>query len=66
MAQRGHPKQIISSTTLGHIGYLAPRGFLAMPNSEAGHLRLMGSDLFADGKAVLAFPRLCGITLAYV
>ena len=41
MAQRGHPKQSISSTTLGHIGYLAPRGSLAMPNGEAGYLRLM-------------------------
>ena len=52
MAQRGHPKQSISSTTLGHIGYLAPRGSLAMPNGEAGYLRLMGSDLFANGEAI--------------
>ena len=49
MVQRGHPKQSISSTTLGHIGYLAPRGSQAMPNGEAGYLRLMGS---ANGEAI--------------
>ena len=52
MAQRGHPKQSISSTTLGHIGYLPPRGFQAMPNGEAGYLRLMGSDFYANGEAI--------------
>ena len=46
MAQRGHPKQSISSTTLGHIGYPAPRGSQAMPNGEAGYLQLMGSDFY--------------------
>ena len=50
MVQRGHPKQSISSTTLvGHIGYLAPRGSQVMPNGEAGYLRLMGS---ANGDAI--------------
>ena len=52
MAQRGHPKQSISSTTVGHIGYLAPRGSQAMPNGEAGYLRLMGSDPFANGGVI--------------
>ena len=52
MAQRGHPEQSISTTTLGHIGYLTQCGSQAMPNGEAGYHRLMGSDLFANGEAI--------------
>ena len=53
MAQRGHPKQSISSTTLhvGHIGYLAPRDSQAMLNGEAGYL---GNDFRANGEALNA------------
>ena len=54
MAQRGHPKQSISSTKLGHIGYLAPRDSQAMPNGEAGYLRLMESNFYANGDALNA------------
>ena len=42
MAQRGHPEESISSTTLGHIGYLAPRGSLAMPNGAMARLATSG------------------------